>query len=325
MSWFRSKLLSLLIDGQVLVRSGNGFAGAEISTLTPAGNWLPDTTATRDLGITGTRWRDLWLSRNAAIGGTLGVTGAVTLSSTLGLAGAQTTTVDDATVNAVTRGLTLSHTTSAQAQAGVGAGLLLRAESDAGTLRSAGAVDAIHTAVVDGAETSALLLSAGIAGSLLEVARFAAAASAVNGLAITGAATGEAPVIAARGSDTNISLALSGKGTGAVMFAAPGSDNALGLDAAGIRVDSGTDTGATPTVSRNSGIARVQSGNTSVTVTNTLCTVDSKVFAQIRNDTTNAVSIYRVVPGAGSFVVTLSGDPGASHADLSFWMIQPDA
>lgn len=37
------------------------------------------------------------------------------------------------------------------------------------------------------------------------------------------------------------------------------------------------------------------------------------------------VSVLRVVPGAGSFVVTLSGDPGASHADLCFFMIQPDA
>ena len=77
----------------------------------------------------------------------------------------------DALNTAVTRGLTLSHTTTNTAAAGVGAGLLMRAESGAGTLRSAGAVDAIHTTATDGAEVSAVLVSSGIAGSLLEVAR----------------------------------------------------------------------------------------------------------------------------------------------------------
>lgn len=78
MSWFRSLLLSVMADGQVLRRSGKNLVGAEISTLTPAGNWLPDATGTRDLGVTGTRWRDLFLSRNATVGGTLAVTGDLT-------------------------------------------------------------------------------------------------------------------------------------------------------------------------------------------------------------------------------------------------------
>lgn len=50
-------------------------------TLTPAA------TGTYDIGVTGTRFRDLFLSRNADIGGTLGVTGAVTLSSSLSVEG----------------------------------------------------------------------------------------------------------------------------------------------------------------------------------------------------------------------------------------------
>ncbi|MEZ4395128.1 MAG: hypothetical protein R3A48_28955 [Polyangiales bacterium] len=221
--------------------------------------------------------------------------------------------------------ITLSHTTSGAAAAGIGAGVLLRAESGAGTLRSAGGVDAIHTDVTDGAEVSALVLSAGIAGSLLEVARLATVASAVNGLSVTGSATGEPVQLGARGADTDITIALVPKGAGGAMLLAGSGDNAFGVTTGGIRVDSATDTGATPTVSRNSGVVRVQNGNTTVTVTNTLCTVDSKVFAQIRNTTTNAVSVLRVVPGAGSFDVVLSGDPGASHADLAFFMLQPDA
>lgn len=148
--------------------------------------------------------------------------GAVTMGSTLALTGAATISaassvaIDDATTNAVTRGLTLSHTTSGTAANGIGAGMLLRAESAAGTLRSAGAVDAIHTDVTDGAEVSALILSAGIAGTLYEVARLAAVASAVNGVSITAEATGNTPVIEARGGDTNIGLNLNPKGTGSV-------------------------------------------------------------------------------------------------------------
>lgn len=194
MSWFRSFLLSVMADGQVLRRSGKGFVGAEISTLTPAGHWLPDATTTRDLGSTSVRWRSAYLGTAVDV---------------------QT---DDATVNGVTRGLTLSHTTSATAQAGVGAGLLLRAESAGGTLRSAGAVDAIHTGVTNGAEESALILSAGIAGTLLEVARLAAVVSAVNGLAVTASATGQPVLLSARGSDTNVTLGIKAKGTGSAVL-----------------------------------------------------------------------------------------------------------
>ena len=268
----------------------------------------------------------LILSEGAAEGDLLVKVGRVFKPlSPSALATAQTITVNDAVSNAVTRGLTLSHTTSGTAAAGIGAGILLRAESDAGTLRSAGAVDAIHTDVTDGAEVSALVLSAGIAGSLLEVARLAAVASAVNGLSVLGSATGEPVQMGVRGTDTDITVALVPKGAGGAMLLAGSGDNALGVTSAGIRVDSGSDVTGTPTVSRNSGIVRVASGGATVSVTNTLCTADSKVFAQIRNQTTNPVSILSVEPGAGSFVVRLSGDPGASHADVAFFMVQPDA
>lgn len=48
---------------------------------------LPGTDATYDIGASGTAFRDAWFSRNAAIGGTLGATGATTLSSTLEVTG----------------------------------------------------------------------------------------------------------------------------------------------------------------------------------------------------------------------------------------------
>lgn len=236
----------------------------------------------------------------------------------------------DALNTAVTRGLTLSHTTTNTAQAGIGAGLLFRAESGAGTLRSAGAVDAIHTTVTDGAETSAVLVSAGIAGSLLEVARFAAVASAVNGFAFTGAATAGTPTLSARGSDSNIGIALQAKGTGAAALASGNGAVTLGVSnsrvemvGSTLHVETDTQTGASPTVSLPAGVVRVASGATSVTVTNTLVTANSLVFAAIRNTLTNNVAIRSVVPGSGSFVITLSGDPGASHADIAFFVVNP--
>lgn len=123
-------------------------------------------------------------------------------------------TLEDATTNDVSRPLTLTHTTTGTAAAGIGAGVLLRAESAAGTTRSAGAVDALHTTATDGSEVSALVLRAARAGTLLEGARITAPASAVNSVELQGSATGNAVVAIARGSDTNISLSIRGKGTG---------------------------------------------------------------------------------------------------------------
>lgn len=86
-----------------------------------------------------------------------------------------------------------------------------------------------------------------------------------------------------------------------------------------------TQTGASPTVSRPAGVVRVPSGSTSVTVTNTLVTATSHVYAQIRNTPSNAVSVLRVVPGSGTFDIVLSGDPGAANADVSFFIVEPNA
>lgn len=58
--------------------------------------------------------------------------------------------------------------------------------------------------------------------------------------------------------------------------------------------------------------AAVAGGAAAQTVTDTFCTTASMVTASW-NDTTNAVTIQKVAAGNGSFVVTSSADPGASH------------
>jgi hypothetical protein len=58
--------------------------------------------------------------------------------------------------------------------------------------------------------------------------------------------------------------------------------------------------------------AAVAGGNAAQTVTDTFCTTGSMVTASW-NDTTNACEIKTVAAGNGSFVVTSTADPGASH------------
>lgn len=77
---------------QALNRTGGTMTG----TLTSR-QITPSATNTYDLGLTGTRFRHLWLSGNATIGGTLGVTGTTTLqnltvSGTLTVSGGNTAT-----------------------------------------------------------------------------------------------------------------------------------------------------------------------------------------------------------------------------------------
>lgn len=60
----------------------NRTGGTMTGTLTTR-DVLPDGNNTRDLGLTGTRYRDGWFGRNVAVGGTFGATGAATFSSTI--------------------------------------------------------------------------------------------------------------------------------------------------------------------------------------------------------------------------------------------------
>lgn len=70
-----------------------------------------------------------------------------------------------------------------------------------------------------------------------------------------------------------------------------------------------SDTSATPatppTIDKPSGRFALNTGATTVTVTNALCTATTKVFlSKLDNDTT--ATDYKVTPGAGSFVVTMN-------------------
>lgn len=61
----------------------------------------------------------------------------------------------------------------------------------------------------------------------------------------------------------------------------------------------------------------VASGQTSKAVTVTGITTAAKCVASLAEVATNSVSVRAVVPTANTATVTLSGDPGASDADLS--------
>lgn len=234
-----------------------------------------------------------------------------------------TLTVDDALNTAVTRTLTLSHTTSGVAAAGIGAGMLLRAESDAGTLRSAGAVDALHTDATDGAEVSVLSLKAGTAGTLTEGLRVATSVGATSSCQAVG---GTSYVrFETYGIGADVSMRIEAKGAGTVAVYNPGNTQALlSVGPTGnLGLRSGVELGAAPTVSLPSGVVQVDSGATTVTVTNTMVAATSLIFAQIVEATSNAVSVLNVVPGAGSFVINLSGDPGVSNASVAFLVVNP--
>lgn len=234
--WLRARMG----DGQVLVRTGAGIVGADVSSLTPAGNFLPATTNAHDLGATGTRWRTLYLGTGLAVN------------------------VSDATADGVSRPVTITHTTTGTPAAGIGAGILLQVPSTAGTLRSAGAVDALHTFAVDGAELSALVLRAGMGGTLFEAARFAAALASVNGLQVTASATGQPVVVAARGDDANVSLNLKPKGAGAVSLVDSADVARLTVNSTGIGLH-----GATP-VAQGAAIANATNSTDVITQLNLL-------------------------------------------------------
>lgn len=88
-------------------------------------------------------------------------------------------------------------------------------------------------------------------------------------------------------------------------------------------LQSTTDTSGAPNIATPAGIVRVPSGSSSVTVTCAACTANTLLWGSIRNATTNSVQLMRMVPGAGSFDVVLTGNPGASNADVAVYIAQP--
>lgn len=78
-----------------------------------------------------------------------------------------------------------------------------------------------------------------------------------------------------------------------------------------------------PTITTPAMTVRVPSGSTSVTVTHVDVTSTTKFRVTPLTLATNSVYVRACVPGSGSFVLTLSGDPGASHCDLYVELVQP--
>lgn len=68
------------------------------------------------------------------------------------------------------------------------------------------------------------------------------------------------------------------------------------------------------TINQVAGTANIGAAGTTVTVTNSLCTVNSIILANIRTNDSTATGIKNIVPGAGSFVITLNA---AATAQLS--------
>jgi len=120
--------------------------------------------------------------------------------------------------------------------------------------------------------------------------------SQVNGLITSGAVTTVAPSIAAVGSDTNISVQLSGKGTGRVLVGDTGTVTAA-AGAATLNTQRGTVTSESLTTAAGADYV--------LTLTNSKITAASQVLPSVDNgtNTTEGIAINRVTPGAGSVVI----------------------
>lgn len=127
---------------------------------------------------------------------------------------AQTVTVNDATTDDVTVGMTLSHTTTGTAAAGIGASLALKAENAAGTAKQSALYIGYLSTVTANSEVGVAQVSPCVADAAVEGLRVQGVASAVNGIEILPSATTAAVRMYPYGSDTNISVRVQGKGTG---------------------------------------------------------------------------------------------------------------
>lgn len=158
--------------------------------------------------------------------------------SSYGLASGQTVAqsivVNDATNNDITAGLTLSHTTSGTASAGIGAGAVFKAENGAGTAKVSAYIAGVLTTVTDGAEVGKLALYPAAADTPVAGLEVQGVASAVNGLTLLPAAASGVVRVYPNG-ETNVSVRYAGKGTGYVALANPANSamlvqvNATGL------------------------------------------------------------------------------------------------
>lgn len=142
---------------------------------------------------------------------------------------AQSITVNDATANDITAGMTLSHTTSGTASAGIGAGFVLKAENGAGTAKRAALIAGSLTDVTDTAEVGLVGLYPAVADVPVAGARVQGVASAVNGVVVLPSATTAAVRVYPYGSDTNVSIRYLPKGTTGQVALVGGSNALVGI------------------------------------------------------------------------------------------------
>lgn len=76
-------------------------------------------------------------------------------------------------------------------------------------------------------------------------------------------------------------------------------------------------------INKAAGRCNVGAGNTSVTVTNSFVTAASKVLVAIAGVDANSTSVRAVVPGAGSFTITLTAAP-AGNLPIDFFVVNTD-
>ena len=123
--------------------------------------------------------------------------------------------------NGVDAVLRVEHRTSATPADGIGGSIEFVQQTTAGSpgnLEIIATVVAKATSVSAGAEYGSIGLFTQAAGSttLVEGFRVQSAAAGVNRLEVTAGATGTAPILSAAGTDTNISITITPKGTGQV-------------------------------------------------------------------------------------------------------------
>ena len=128
----------------------------------------------------------------------------------------------------------------------------------------------------------------------------------VNYVQESGAITSVAPSVAAGGSDTNVSLQLSGQGTGLVAVGDTGTAAAT-AGAATLSKQRGTIT--------SEGLTTAAGADYVLTLTNTKIAAASIVLATVDNgtNTIEGLAVNRVTPAAGSVVIRIRN----THATLA--------
>lgn len=140
-------------------------------------------------------------------------------------AAAPTYTINDATADNLSTAITLSHTTSGTASAGIGVRALLKTENGSGTEVLSGSIAGGLAVVTAASESGFLELRPAYAGTAHSVgfrAR-AEAAAGVNGVEVVPGATTVPALLAAYG-ETNVGLRIRAKGTGTLQLRNPADD-----------------------------------------------------------------------------------------------------